>query len=84
MSQLNDIKIASVFPQNLKQQKNRRDQFSHGPVSSSLPPSALSGHYHGSVLLAEEQVSIDMEEGSPLLPASQKQAMIYDETVSNL
>lgn len=70
--------------QNLKQQKTRRDQFSQGPLSSSLPPSALSGHHHGSVLLAEEQVSIDMEEGSPLLPPTQKQAMIYDETVCTL
>jgi len=76
-----DIIFNFVSFQNLKQQKTRRDQFSQGPLSSSLPPSALSGHHHGSVLLAEEQVSIDMEEGSPLLPPTQKQAMIYDETV---
>ncbi|XP_034256151.1 syntaxin-5 [Thrips palmi] len=72
--------VLEVRTENLKQQKTRRDQFSQGPLSSSLPPSALSGHHHGSVLLSEEQVSIDMEEGSPLLPPTQKQAMIYDET----
>lgn len=72
--------VLEVRTENLKQQKNRRDQFSHGPVSSSLPPSAISGHHQGSVLLAEEQVSLNMEEHSPLLPVSQKQAMIYDET----
>ncbi|XP_069704276.1 syntaxin-5 [Periplaneta americana] len=72
--------VLEVRTENLKQQKNRRDQFSHGPVSSSLPPSAISGHHQGSVLLAEEQVSVNMEEHSPLLPVPQKQAMIYDET----
>jgi len=53
------------------------------PVASSLPPSALSGHHQGSVLLAEEQVAIDLEpsESSALLPKTQTQAMVYDETV---
>lgn len=69
-----------LLPQNLKQQKSRQDQFSQGPVSSSLPPSAISGHHQGSVLLTDE-VSVNMEAYSPLLPATQKQAMIYDETV---
>ncbi|KAE8748058.1 hypothetical protein FOCC_FOCC005253 [Frankliniella occidentalis] len=72
--------VLEVRTENLKQQKSRRDQFSQGPVSSSLPPSALSGHHHGSVLLAEEQVAIDMDDRSPLLPPTQKQALIYDET----
>jgi hypothetical protein len=72
--------IGVLFPQNLKQQKSRQDHFSLGPVSSSLPPSAISGHHQGSVLLAEE-VSVNMEAHSPLLPVAQKQAMVYDETV---
>ncbi|XP_021916862.1 syntaxin-5 isoform X2 [Zootermopsis nevadensis] len=71
--------ILEVRTENLKQQKNRRDQFSHGPISSSLPPSAISGHHQGSVLLAED-VSVNMEEHSPLLPTVQNQALIYDET----
>ena len=66
--------------QNLKQAKSRRDQFSQGAVSSSLPPSAMAGHHQGSVLLADEQVSIDLEPRQGL----QTQAMVYaDETVSN-
>lgn len=75
--------VLEVRTENLKQQKSRQDHFSLGPVSSSLPPSAISGHHQGSVLLAEE-VSVDMEAHSPLLPVAQKQAMIYDETDSYL
>jgi syntaxin 5 len=71
--------VLEVRTKNLKQQKSNQDQFSQGPVSSSLPPSAMSGHHQGSVLLTHE-VSINMEEYSPLLPVTQKQAMIYDET----
>ncbi|KAJ9597261.1 hypothetical protein L9F63_011865, partial [Diploptera punctata] len=76
--------VLEVRTENLKHQKDRRDQFSHGSVSPSLPLSAMSGHHQGSVLLAEEQVSVDMEPTSPLLPAAQKQAMVYDETDSYL
>jgi hypothetical protein len=72
-----------LLPQNLKQQKSRQDQFSQGPVSSSLPPSAISGHHQGSVLLTDE-VTVNMEEQSQLLPVIKKQAMIYDETVRNV
>lgn len=75
--------ILEVRTENLKQQKNRREQFSQGPVSNSLPPSAVSGYHQGSVLLAEEQVSIDLE-SSALLPRTQQQAMIYDDTDSYL
>lgn len=66
-----------LLPQNLKQQKSRQDQFSQGPVSSSLPPSAISGHHQGSVLLTDE-VSVNMEADDLLLPLTQKQATIYD------
>lgn len=67
--------ILEVRTENLKQQKNRRDQFSQGPVASSLPPSAVQGYHQGSVLLAEEQVSIDLE-----TPQRQQQMVMYDET----
>lgn len=43
--------------QNLKQQKNRRDQFTQRSVTSNLPPSAMTGHSTGSVLLADEMAS---------------------------
>lgn len=75
--------ILEVRTENLKHQKNRRDQFSQGPVSSSLPPSAVNS----SVLMQDEQVSIDLEgssSSSPLIPRSQQQAMIYDDTDSYL
>jgi syntaxin 5 len=68
-----------VRTQNLKHEKCRQDQYFQRPVSSSFPPSALSGHHHGSVLLTDE-VSIDMEAHSPLVPVIKNQAMIYDET----
>ncbi|PSN48254.1 Syntaxin-5 [Blattella germanica] len=72
--------VLEVRTENLKRQKDRRDQFSQGPISPSLPPSAIQGHHQGSVLLAEEQVAVNMEPTSPLLPVVQSQAMIYDET----
>ncbi|KAG8326204.1 Syntaxin-5 [Homalodisca vitripennis] len=66
--------------QNLKLAKSRREQFSQGAVSPSLPPSAMSGHHHGSVLLADEQVSIDLSNHEPHQHIMQSQALIYDET----
>ncbi|XP_018326766.1 syntaxin-5 [Agrilus planipennis] len=74
--------ILEVRTENLKHQKNRREQFSQVPLSSSLPPSTVSGYHQGSVLLQEQdQVSINLE-NAPLVPKStQMQAAIYyDET----
>lgn len=34
----------------MKQQKQRRDEFSQGPMADSLPSAALSGHIAGSAL----------------------------------
>ncbi len=34
----------------MKQQRQRRDQFSQGPLADSLPSAALAGHAVGSVL----------------------------------
>lgn len=42
----------------------------------------MSGHHHGSVLLADEQVSIDLSNMEPRQQMMQSQALIYDETVS--
>lgn len=39
--------ILEVRTENLKQQKNRRDQFSQGTINTSLPPSAVSGYHQG-------------------------------------
>lgn len=78
------LELFSLILQNLKQAKSRRDQFSQGGVSSSLPPSAMSGHHHGSVLLADEQVSIDLSNHEPSKSLMQTQALVYDETVSFL
>ncbi|XP_055637954.1 syntaxin-5 isoform X2 [Toxorhynchites rutilus septentrionalis] len=83
--------VLEVRTENLKQQKNRRDQFSQGPISSSLPPSAMRGSTQGSLLLQEQdQVSIDMNmtvgsnsERVPLLQQQQQQQqqlVLYDES----
>jgi len=66
VSMSNDFRqVLEVRTENLKHQKQRREQFTEGPVSASLPASAVSG-YNGSVLLSEEhashggEVAIDM------------------------
>lgn len=66
--------ILEVRTENLKIQKNRRDQFSQGPLASGLP-STVSGS-----VLMQDEVSIDLEASSQLLPRNQQQAMIYDDT----
>jgi len=60
--------VLEVRTENLKQQKDRRDHFSsQSSISSSMPPSAMSG-YNGSILLQDEansylgnEVSINMD-----------------------
>ncbi|XP_021700391.1 syntaxin-5 [Aedes aegypti] len=85
--------VLEVRTENLKQQKNRRDQFSQGPISNSLPPSAMRGSTQGSLLLQEQQqqdqISIDMNasggpssERVPLLQQQQQQMVLYDESDS--
>ncbi|KAB0799525.1 hypothetical protein PPYR_07405 [Photinus pyralis] len=74
--------ILEVRTENLKQQKNRRDQFSNAVVNTSLPPSAVAGHHQGSVLLHEQdEVSINLENAPLIAQHSQSQVMLmYDET----
>ncbi|KAF2894635.1 hypothetical protein ILUMI_11533 [Ignelater luminosus] len=74
--------ILEVRTENLKQQKNRREQFSQGTVNTSLPPSAVSGYHQGSVLLQEQdQVSINLENSALIPKHNQMQTMLmYDET----
>ncbi|XP_019565236.2 syntaxin-5 [Aedes albopictus] len=86
--------VLEVRTENLKQQKNRRDQFSQGPISNSLPPSTMRGSTQGSLLLQEQQqqdqISIDMNasgggpssERVPLLQQQQQQMVLYDESDS--
>lgn len=84
--------VLEVRTENLKQQKTRRDQFSQGPISSSLPPSTMRGSTQGSLLLQEQQdqISIDMNspggsssERVPLLQQQQQQQLVlYDESDS--
>ncbi|XP_075225613.1 syntaxin 5 [Lycorma delicatula] len=73
--------VLEVRTENLKQAKSRRDQFSQGSVSQTLPPSAVSGHHQGSVLVADDQVSIDLEpRNNMLMPMQmQAQALAYDD-----
>ncbi|XP_013788642.1 syntaxin-5-like [Limulus polyphemus] len=48
--------VLEVRTENLKHQKNRREQFTQGTVAATLPPSAIAGHT-GSILLADERAS---------------------------
>lgn len=83
----NDFKqVLEVRTENLKHQKNRREQFSQSAVAATptLPPSALQGHYTGSVLLHDEashgggDVAIDME-GMDRTPFHQQLQVIQDQ-----
>ncbi|XP_053694830.1 syntaxin-5 [Sabethes cyaneus] len=78
--------VLEVRTENLKQQKSRRDQFSQGPISSSLPPSTMRGSTQSSLLLQEqqEQTSIDMNGASERVPLLQQQhqLVLYDESDS--
>lgn len=46
--------VLEVRTENLKKQAERRDHFTGGAVSGELPPGAVSGYHHGSVLVADE------------------------------
>ncbi|XP_076442644.1 syntaxin-5-like [Babylonia areolata] len=82
----NDFKqVLEVRTENLKHQKNRREQFSQSAVSATptLPPSALQGHHTGSVLLHDEashggDVAIDMD-GLDRTPFQQQLQVIQDQ-----
>jgi len=75
--------VLQVRTENLKEQKTRQDQFSQGPVASSLPPSAMHGYHKGSVLIQDEapsgsEVAINM--GGDNLRLRQAQLSHQDET----
>ncbi|XP_076054932.1 syntaxin 5 [Oratosquilla oratoria] len=46
--------VLEIRTENLKKQAERREHFTGGAVSGELPPSAMAGHYQGSVLLADD------------------------------
>lgn len=72
--------ILEVRTENLKQQKTRRDQFSQGMVSSSLPPSVI-GQNQNSVLLQEaDQVSINLDGQGALVPQRMQSMLLQEET----
>lgn len=79
-SMSNEFKqVLEVRTENLKQQRDRREQFTQPAVSSALPPSAMKGYYQGSVLLADEKssdvaISMDLER-----PSYQSQMQLIDE-----
>jgi len=88
-SMSNEFKqVLQVRTENLKEQRSRQDQFTQGHVTSSLPPSALTGYYKGSALVPDQDsnsggaVAIDMGDNS--LRHRQAQVFAQDETDSYL
>ncbi|CAG9861728.1 unnamed protein product [Phyllotreta striolata] len=71
--------VLEVRTENLRHQKNRRDQFSQG----GLPPPSVPSSTQGSLLLQEDdQVSINLE-STALIPKGQTQmqaSLMYDHT----
>ncbi|XP_056642241.1 syntaxin-5 [Diorhabda carinulata] len=71
--------VLEIRTENLRHQKNRRDQFSQG----GLPPPNIAQPAQGSLLLQDEdRVTIDLE-NTALLPRGQTQmqaALMYDQT----
>lgn len=53
--------VLEVRTQNMKEQRERRDQFSKGPLADSLPSAALAGHAVGSVLQQSGSYGVDNE-----------------------
>lgn len=80
-SMSNEFKqVLEVRTENLKRQRDRREQFTQPAVSSALPPSAMKGYYQGSVLLADEKssdVAISMDVARP--NQQQQQMLLIDE-----
>ena len=81
--------VLQVRTENLKEQKSRQDQFSQGPVVSSLPPSAMKDYHQGSVLIADDvhsggDIAIDMgaDASSSVRhrQSQQQQLLMQDET----
>lgn len=75
--------VLELRSENMREEQNRRDQFTQGSVSSSLPPSVVQGR-QGSLLLQEQDsnpsVSIDLE-GSMTQQLTLRRP-VYDESVS--
>ncbi|KFM74134.1 hypothetical protein X975_13285, partial [Stegodyphus mimosarum] len=78
-SMSNDFRhVLEVRTQNLKHQKQRREQFTDGPVSATLPASALSGHT-GSILLSDDYNYGEKEVAVNMDGINQQQMQLIDE-----
>ncbi|XP_022911136.1 syntaxin-5 [Onthophagus taurus] len=72
--------ILEVRTENLRHQKNRRDQFSQSGVSSGLPPSFSAQNPNSALMQDQESTMINLE-SSALIPKNHMQAaLIRDET----
>lgn len=49
--------VLEIRTENLRQQHERREQFTGGVVNGDFAPGAMTGHHQGSVLLADEAAS---------------------------
>ncbi|XP_011501054.1 PREDICTED: syntaxin-5 [Ceratosolen solmsi marchali] len=74
--------VLEVRSEKMREEQTRREQFSHGNVSTMLPPSVVSGN-QGSLLLQEHDsnasISIDLE---PVMGQLSLQRAVFDDTES--
>ncbi|XP_058806298.1 syntaxin-5 [Phymastichus coffea] len=74
--------VLEVRSEKMREEQSRREQFSHGHVSTMLPPNVAGKQ--GSLLLQEQQdsgasISIDLE---PAMGSQRMQMAVYDDTDS--
>ncbi|XP_014221115.1 syntaxin-5 [Trichogramma pretiosum] len=74
--------LLEIRSEKMREEQSRREQFSHGHISTMMPPSAVAGQ-QGSLLLQEQDsgasVSIDLE---PAMGQLSLQRAVYDDTDS--
>ncbi|KAJ8672705.1 hypothetical protein QAD02_003965 [Eretmocerus hayati] len=80
--------VLEMRSEKMREEQSRREQFSHGNMSASLPPGVASGR-QGSLLLQEQDagtsVSIDLEPAMGQLSLQRNMQMaVYDDTDSYL
>ncbi|KAL0267484.1 UNVERIFIED_CONTAM: hypothetical protein PYX00_009737 [Menopon gallinae] len=69
--------VLDVRTENLKHQKNRRDQFSDSNIPNYMAPTPMNNRSQVSLLSQEELINIESDEQSMRMPLMQTQNMAY-------